>query len=68
MKSKAIPEVCKNCRYWKLVDVKDNKVEIGACNRFPPSVSVNENEESFSLRPITDWNEFCGEFELKLDS
>lgn len=67
MKNKAIPEVCKNCRFWSPVDSDDSKEEFGLCQRFPPTVVVYD-EQASAVRPITEWKDHCGEFKLRIDA
>ena len=65
---------CGECKYWQAID---SKVLSGTCSRYPPVLDVSViaaeyrfDEKDFEVRtckdywakPITDVDDFCGEF------
>ena len=59
---------CKRCQWWdnqhesvKLVPVIPGKSELGFCRKHKPG-AVKANGYFYGAQPVTDANEFCGEF------
>lgn len=64
---KPIPEICKNCRFWKPSRKVESKSEFGSCRRYPPEVIIYD-DQVVSMNPVTEWKESCGEFRVRHDS
>jgi len=59
--SKEKKQTCKECRFYKQYsDVN------GSCRRFPPIVTNGTQMRGYF--PIVEYDDWCGEFEAKLDA
>lgn len=65
--TKAVPHVCKNCRFWKHKPVKESKDEFGECHRQPP-IPIVYDDAVVCVLPSTEWKDFCGEFKTRVDA
>ena len=64
-------ERCETCRWWRYMTTKtgrtDRPVPIGACRRFPPTITMNNNGKIASRNPTTCGHDYCGEWKERDD-
>lgn len=53
---------CKNCLHYKAEDGIEMLHEWGTCLRYPPGVVTDDEGASFSMFPIVNEDERCGEW------
>ena len=61
---------CKDCLWWdkehvsvRLIPITEGKPIPGFCRKHKPG-SVLFQQHHFGVQPVTDANEFCGEFKI----
>jgi hypothetical protein len=61
---------CHNCQWWddqhptvKLIPLEFGKERVGFCRKHKPG-SLRKGDHFYGVQPVTDANEFCGEFRL----
>jgi len=56
---------CELCKFWYEIVELD---KAGLCKRFPPCILLDEDKENFiTVRPRTNFDDWCGEFEKRGD-
>lgn len=50
----APPQQCANCRFWRLIE------QNGECRLNPPVVTT-EGESNYTMRPMTEPDDWCGQ-------
>lgn len=69
-KEKMVRQICRNCEHYEqLQDEIGSKTPPteGLCKRFPP-VAVGTDEGVVCVRPVVEWFDYCGEYELHLNA
>lgn len=59
---------CSTCAYW-IRDARHVGMEAqdGDCRRHPPQMMYSENEGPFSLWPLVEITDFCGEWRARMN-
>lgn len=58
---------CSICAYWeRLPPERDMEDDAGLCRRYPPVVLL-DNSEPFTIWPLTEDTDMCGEFRARLN-
>lgn len=52
---------CASCRHWKDRTEPGDDERWGTCHRYPPVVQYTVDDGSFSMWPIVEATESCGE-------
>jgi hypothetical protein len=55
--STRVSEYCGNCRFFM------EQEDVGICRRYPPAI-LNDGDAAFTVHPIVDATEWCGEHQL----
>jgi hypothetical protein len=64
----SIKSICAQCVHWLSLKGRVNEgIDEGECRRYPPSLMEND-DGVICLRPITEWDDTCGEFKMKHDA
>lgn len=59
---------CSACAYWeRMTDDRDMEDDAGLCRRYPPVVLLDDSEP-FTIWPITDDVDMCGEYQARLNA
>ena len=60
---------CATCAYW-IRDARHSGMEStdGDCRRYPPQMMFSENEGPFSLWPLVEHSDCCGEYRGRLNA
>ncbi len=60
---------CATCAYW-VRDQRHSGMEAsdGDCRRYPPQMMFSENEGPFSLWPLVEINDACGEWRARMNA
>lgn len=59
---------CSSCAYWdRLPPERDMEDDAGLCRRYPPVVLLDDGEP-FTIWPLTDDADMCGEYRARLNA
>lgn len=53
---------CASCRHWKEQTETGDPKQWGTCHRYPPTVHYSDDDGAFSMWPILESDERCGEY------
>lgn len=59
---------CSQCAYWeRLPPERDMEDDAGLCRRYPPVVLL-DNSDPFTIWPLTDETDMCGEYRARMNA
>lgn len=59
---------CSSCAHWiRLPPERDMEDDAGFCRRYPPVV-LSDNGEPFTVFPLTDEDDQCGEYRARFNA
>lgn len=61
-------DTCAGCKFWLEQTEAADKVRNGLCRRSPPALLYDQEDGALCLQPMTESDDWCGEFAQALQS